>query len=300
VTPWWFCAAGAGRQSAPASLIRRHRAAAQLHRKPPHLRVCSCVFAIAVASTVLAAGTTQSPVSSRKLSNELYELTVTLQNTTDVFAAQGLLIPEARKVCGGQLFQFGHYSFASTENISNASGSPEPPTPHLTLRQEVACGPSAAPSNPHTSYDWAPAEADSQLVAARTQGFLAQKDKGELAQAYTQFSDGMRASARFDTWSKTIEDFNAKAGLVEARKILKVSWVKDPPGVDPGFYAAVDYAGRFQNITYECGYVAWYREASGRLTVVREEERYIDRESEAKMTPEALRNTLAKIGCAGG
>jgi hypothetical protein len=33
---------------------------------------------------------------------------------------------------------------------------------------------------------------------------------------------------------------------------------------------------------------------------VREQEGYIDRESEAKMTPEVLRNTLVKIGCAGG
>jgi len=249
---------------------------------------------------VPAAEVTKGAVSSRKLSNALYELTVTLQDTTDVFAAQGLLIPEARKVCGGQPFQFGHYSFASTERVSNATGSPEPPPPHLTLRQEVTCGPSTATLNPHTSYEWAPADADSQLVAARTQEYLAQKDRGELALAYGQFSDGMKASARFDTWSKGVEDFNAKAGLVKFRKILKISWVKDPPGVDPGFYAAVDYSGQFQNISYECGYVAWYRESSGRLTIVREEEGYIDRESEARMTPEALRNTLTKIRCVGG
>src|SRR5438876_6684832 len=105
----------------------------------------------------------------------------------------------------------------------------------------------------------------------------------------------MKASARFDTWSKGVEDFNVKAGHVEFRKILKVSWVKDPPGVDPGFYAAVDYAGRFKNITYECGYVAWYWEPSGLLTIVREEEGYIDRESDARMTPEALQTALAKI-----
>ena len=80
----------------------------------------------------------------------------------------------------------------------------------------------------------------------------------------------------------------------------KVSWVKDPPGVDPGFYAAVDYTGRFQNITYECGYVAWYRDVSGRLFIVREEEGYIDRSSQLKMSSSALQDALAKIGCAGG
>jgi Protein of unknown function (DUF4019) len=86
---------------------------------------------------------------------------------------------------------------------------------------------------------------------------------------------------------------------VESRKVVKVSWVKDPPGVDPGFYAAVDYAGRFKNITYECGYVAWYRDVSGRLSIVREEHGFID-ESQFKMSPEALQDALAKIGCVGG
>jgi uncharacterized protein DUF4019 len=129
---------------------------------------------------------------------------------------------------------------------------------------------------------------------------VTQKDKGELARAYGEFSDGMKASARFDTWSKGVEEFNAKAGLAKFRKIVKISWVKDPPGVDPGFYAAVDYSGQFQNITYECGYVAWYRESSGRLTIVREEQGYIDRESEVRMTPEALRNVLTKIRCVDG
>jgi hypothetical protein len=255
---------------------------------------------IAFASAVSAEDGAPSTVSSRKLSNGAYELEVTVQNTTDVFAAQEVLVPEAKRVCDGQLFQFEHYSFVAAESISNATGSAQPPAPHLTLKQEVVCGPTLATSSVHTSYEWAPAEPDSQLVAARTQEYLAQKDNGELAQAYGQFSDGMRASAHFDSWSKTVEGFNAKAGPVKARKVLKVSWVKDPQGVDPGFYAAVDYAGRFQNINYECGYVAWYRDFSGRLTIVREEEGYIDRESEAKMTPDALRNTLPKIGCAGG
>lgn len=75
--------------------------------------------------------------------------------------------------------------------------------------------------------------------------------------------------------------------------------MKDPPGVDPGFYAAVDYIGQFQNADHECGYVAWYRDSSGQLTIVREEEGYIDRETAAKMTSQALQNALARIGCAG-
>ena len=255
-----------------------------------------CVPAVAFASAVLAANSPQSPVSSRKLSNGLYELTVTVQGSpTDFFA---VLVREAKKICGGQPLKFGHYKFNSIGSISNGNGSPG--TSHLTLKQELMCGASEfTQTTPHTSYEWSPAEADNELVALRTQEYLAEKDKGELSLAYEQFSDAMKDAARFESWSKSVEDFNARAGGVEFRKIQKVSWVKDPPGVDPGFYAAVDYAGRFQNIPFECGYVAWYRDLSGRLSIVREEEGMIDRESQARMTTAELRNTLMKIGCAG-
>src|SRR5262249_28663569 len=109
------------------------------------MRVCSCVLAITFAVSTSAADVAQNPVSSRKLSNTLYELRVTVKAKTDVVAAQGLLIPEEKKVCGEQPFQFGHYSFASKEKISDVTGSTEPP--RLTLRQEVTCGLRAATSN---------------------------------------------------------------------------------------------------------------------------------------------------------
>src|SRR5437868_4500084 len=133
------------------------------------MKVPGCVLVVAFASAVSAADAPQSSVSSRRLSDSLYELTVTLQNTTDVLTAQRLLLPEAKKICGGQPFDFGHYSFNSTERIGDSDASE---SPHLTLRQEVTCGPSSAPSNPHTSYEWSPAVADSQLVAARTAEYL--------------------------------------------------------------------------------------------------------------------------------
>jgi hypothetical protein len=254
------------------------------------------VLALSVVGTAWSADLSQCPVSSRQLSNGVYELTVTLHDTTDVSLGQQALTAEAMRVCGGQLFQFDHYLFHST---SQAGPSVVPKKPRLILTQEVRCGPASDARKPHVSYDWSPTEADTRLVAARTEEYLARKDKGELALAYGQFSDGMKDATHFDEWSKSVGAFNAKAGPVELRKVVKVSWVKDPPGVDPGFYAAVDYAGRFKNITYECGYVAWYRDVSGRLSIVREEHGFID-ESRFKMSPEALQDALAKIGCVGG
>jgi hypothetical protein len=107
----------------------------------------------------------------------------------------------------------------------------------------------------------------------------------------------MKAAARFESWSKNMEELNSKAGAVEVTKVRKISWTKDPPGVDPGFYAAVDYAHRFKNVPFQCDYVAWYRDADGRFSIVREEQNSIDQVSEERMTSEEIAATLAKFGC---
>jgi hypothetical protein len=256
------------------------------------MKVSNCVVAATFASVVLAADPAPGLISSHKLSNTQYELTVTLQDNSGVFAK---LVHEAKTICGEQPFEFGPYSFNSTKRTGNGNGPSGPG--QLNFKQEITCRSGTSASSIHASYEWSPVEADNELVAARTQEYLAQKNRGELALAYSQFSDALKASARFDAWSKTVEDFNTKAGSVEFRNVQKVSWVKDPQGVDPGFYAAVDYAGRFHNIAFECGYIAWYRDRSGRLAIVHEEEGNIDRESQGRMSRDELQKTLLKIGC---
>src|ERR1700722_10583793 len=151
------------------------------------MKLCICCVILACASSALAADGATPQVADRRLPSGIYELTLTLENTADVAVAQQVLVPEARKACGGQLFEFGHYSFHSTEQTANGVASST--SPRVTIRQEVTCGPIAPKSDPHASYDWAPSDADDQLVAARTQEYLAHKDKGELALAYEEFSE---------------------------------------------------------------------------------------------------------------
>jgi len=256
------------------------------------------LLALSVVGSVWSADLSQCPVSSRQLSDGVYELTVTLHDTTDVSLGQRVLAAEAMKACGSQLFHFGHYSFHSTSQSGPIVALQK--EPRLVLTQEVKCGPASEAHKAHAAYDWTPTEADTQLVAARTEEYLARKDRGELEPAYGYFSDAMKDTTHFDSWSESVNTFNAKAGSVESRKVAKVSWVKDPPGVDPGFYAAVDYTGRFKNITYECGYVAWYRDASGGLSIVREEQGYINNASQIEMSSSALQDALMRIGCVSG
>src|ERR1700684_4664645 len=85
-------------------------------------------------SAALAADMAPSTVTARRLPSGAYELTLTLQNTIDALAAQRVLVPAAQKVCGGQMFEFGHYSFSSTEQTPISSVASI--SPRVTIHQE--------------------------------------------------------------------------------------------------------------------------------------------------------------------
>lgn len=266
--------------------IRRWRSALILLLLLPLVLGCDAV----------SAETLPTHVTVRKLGAALFELTVTVGSEAELVGAQSEVEMEADKACANQPHELGPYSFERSNRIDAGAKSGG----HLTVHQEVICGAVRKPRIAGRSYGWTPTSTDDQQVEARTLEYLAQKDRGDLAQAYRNFSEAMKETLHFDSWSVGVKAFNAKAGRVQERTTKKVSWVKDPAGVDPGFYAAVDYAGRYENVTHECGYVAWYREESGRLSIVREEEGHIDRVSEAKMTPDALRDALKEIRCVEG
>lgn len=251
------------------------------------LPIIPCMAASAIAAPLVA---------ERKLSDTTYELTVTVPGTTEVGDAQRLLLADAKRVCGAKPFHFGHYTFDSTKRLDEAT----PELPRLTLVQEVECETASAGSEQDGSYAFVPTEADNDLVTRRTTEFLGQKDQGKLTAAYAQFSDAMKQSARFDSWSRSVQEFNEKAGGVQFRKITRVSWVKDPPDAPPGHYAAVDYTGRFENVAFVCGYVAWFRDRTGALSIMREEENFIDDATRSRISPDAVVQVLRQFGCVSG
>jgi Protein of unknown function (DUF4019) len=113
------------------------------------------------------------------------------------------------------------------------------------------------------------------------------------------FDNGMKEAAHFDTWSSNAKSRNAKAGHVLNRRILKITWYKDPPSApEPGIYAAADFSGQFENDPIYCGYVAWHRGADDKYRIIREEENFIDKGTIKKVGQTEVRALAMKYGCA--
>ncbi len=89
--------------------------------------------------------------------------------------------------------------------------------------------------------------------------------------------DGNKALQSFASFSRELSDFNKKAGLVVERRIVNVTWTKDPAQAPkPGVYAAIDLKSRFANIDRHCGYIVAYQASpGGAFKVAREESNFL-------------------------
>jgi len=116
--------------------------------------------------------------------------------------------------------------------------------------------------------------------------------------AYAMFDHCMKESAHFDSWAANAKSQHGKAGRVLNRRVLKITWYKDPPSAsEPGIYAAADFSGQFENDPIYCGYLAWHRGTDGSYRIIREEENYIDKGTIAKMAQTEVKTLAAKFGC---
>ena len=116
----------------------------------------------------------------------------------------------------------------------------------------------------------------------RTLDFLAAKDGGRYAEAYALMAEAGKAGQTLAAFAKANGEFNRKAGAVKDRRIVKVTWTKDPAQTDaaqaspPGVYAEVDLVSHFARIDRHCGYLVLYQPpGGGAFAVLREESTYI-------------------------
>ena len=94
-----------------------------------------------------------------------------------------------------------------------------------------------------------------------------------------------------------LDDFNAKAGEVQARTIRAVTWYKDQPQSGPGLYIAVDYSSRFPNLALHCGYLVWQEQPDGSFLLIREESNIIDNAMMEKLKPEDVEKVRREYRC---
>ncbi len=140
----------------------------------------------------------------------------------------------------------------------------------------------AALSFPAFAQDWQPTEEQNQTVMRLAYDYLSAKDGRNYERAYALMAPAMKGMRPFAEFSTRSDAFNNTAGAVKERKIKKISWYKSPPAQAPfpGIYAAVDLVSRFENIDRHCGFLVLYQESSGQFLVMREEENYMDHDTE--------------------
>lgn len=108
--------------------------------------------------------------------------------------------------------------------------------------------------------EWAPSETDKREALAFTTRWLALKDEGKGEQAYALFSPLFREKVAFADWNARLGKFRGMAGPVRERRIVRVTWFKDPPQADvPGVYAALEVHGGFERIPEHLEKVILYR-----------------------------------------
>jgi uncharacterized protein DUF4019 len=266
---------------------------------PTPLRLSIALLATRCAAGPPVAVGGDAEIDVRPLGDAEYELTLRIAMTTDILAAQRALAPRARETGGNQPVHFGNYAFESVEPLAGASfGSPQA----LRFSQTIYCGLAdvgPVPQATNAPDGWKPTTADQATVEAQTYAYLNSKDEGDFARAYAMCSDSMKGVVKFDSWKSAFQSFGSTAGRVLSRRVVKITWYKDPPSAPmPGVYAAADYAGRYENIPIHCGYVVWYRGPNGEYRVIREEANFLDRATIAKMSADEVKATAARFGCA--
>ena len=125
---------------------------------------------------------------------------------------------------------------------------------------------------------WIPSETQDEQVRASFDAYFGHVDRQDFDGAYDMMSALDKQVTPLDAFAKDGRNFHAAAGSVRMRKIVKITWTKDSPSAPlPGMYAAVDFAGTYDNVSHYCGYMIWYQASeTAPFEVMRIEENYID------------------------
>lgn len=204
---------------------------------------------------------------------------------------------KAAELCAPQSPTFGKFAFSLSEPVA---GHKDKPTV-LMLQQDIECGvvPVQEPSPVAQSLAAPRMATPDQIrqVEQQTRLYFEAKDRGRYSGAYDLMATSMKQAISFETWKGKAMAFNAKAGAVEQRMISKITWYYNPPQVEPGLYAAVDFNSKFAEIDLHCGFLAWREQLDGAFVLVREEENYLDKETRQRLKPADLEKIRQQFKC---
>lgn len=142
----------------------------------------------------------------------------------------------------------------------------------------MAPKPAAAP--------WTPTASQKARVEELSKAYFADKDAQRYRSAWNRMGPAAQQQASYDDWRRAAAGQAAKAGAPLQRELKKVTIYRSSHSGTPGTYAAVDFVGRFANADTYCGYLVWSEQPDGSFLLVREEENYIYKATDAQLTPE--------------
>lgn len=172
----------------------------------------------------------------------------------------------AVEMCAGRYPQLGRYTFEG-EARSNADAG------RFVYRGELTCldrPPATDPGAPLPA-DWQPAPSDEAAARTATMAFFAAVDRNDVSAWEAMMTPSYRGTGTTDERVARLAQFHREAGAPGHHRIIRTTWYVNPPGVPPGAYVAVDFDRSYAGLSVSCGYVAWHRQANGRLLLVREE-----------------------------
>lgn len=149
-----------------------------------------------------------------------------------------------------------------------------------TKPREVNVTPDSAPG-------WLPSEDLERQALDAMRAYFAAWDSGKADQAYALMTPINREATPYPDFQKATATFNAESGALIARRVLKITWTKDPSDApSPGIYVAIDESARYAGISRQCGYVILFQAPTGGpFQLMRVENSYISDASAAKMAP---------------
>jgi len=144
---------------------------------------------------------------------------------------------------------------------------------------------------------WVPSPQQMQQVRLATEKYLSALDEERYMAAYDLLTRRNRTILPFDKFSSLQHDFYRQSGRLIRREILRLTWTKYPETFPTsGVYAAVDFAGRFENIDRQCGYIVLYQESvSQPFQVMRFENNFLTNDMAAEMERQKSRSELDQL-----
>jgi hypothetical protein len=145
---------------------------------------------------------------------------------------------------------------------------------------------------------WEPSEQDQIKVKLLSYQFLKAQDDGDLNAAFGLFSESTKTSIDFKQWKYNQLVFNATAGAVIDRSFTRISWYENSPVESlSGIFATVDYSSVYTNVDIACGNLMWHKKDDGNFELIREQENFIDKSTQEKLSEIEISETKTKFGC---